>query len=130
MKRRNFIKSAGAIAALPLVPTPAISAPVATATPAAARFWGIYMAHLHGAVTPKMIATMTNVSPQLAKLYLKDLVAKGVIKSTAVDFGLSTVSRTGPKQNSIAKRFSKKLDEAMERIVKDDPAQIEESRED
>jgi len=92
MNRREFTKSLAAAFTLPALPLPAISAAQPVTVTKAARFWAIYMTHMHGDVTPGML-TLKALTPKalpfldiLGKLAMADVfliavyivVAKGV----------------------------------------------------
>jgi hypothetical protein len=111
MKRRTFIQSLAALVSLPA--TPALSmgsatavAPAATAVPAQARFWSIYMSALHGDCPPHALQAMTNISATDAKRYVTQLIAEGVIKPNPL------------MQNSVSKVLKTKDDGLLEKVKK------------
>ena len=111
MKRRTFIQSLAALVSLPA--TPALSlgsattvAPAATAVPAQARFWSIYMSALHGDCPPHALQAMTNISATDAKKYVTQLIAEGVIKPNPL------------MQNSVSKVLKTKDEGLLEKVKK------------
>lgn len=109
MKRRTFIQSLAALVSLPA--TPALSlgsattvAPAATAVPAQARFWSIYMSALHGDCPPHALQAMTNISATDAKKYVTQLIAEGVIKPNPL------------MQNSVSKVLKTKDEGLLEKV--------------
>jgi len=80
MNRREFLTTATAAAAIPALP--AIPMPAATpeAIPNAARFWAVYLANLHGDVSPGMLAKATGLSTARATAIRTDLIASKVLK--------------------------------------------------
>jgi hypothetical protein len=83
MNRRQFTASLAALAAAPALPAKALAS-VSAAIPNPARFWAIYMSHLHGTCPPAVLAKVTGVSPSIARGYLSRLVAEGVLTPTKV----------------------------------------------
>jgi len=82
MNRRQFTSALGAVAAAPALPLKTLTtAPaVATVVPNTARFWAIYMSHLHGTVSAKTLSVMTGLDVSVAQTHLTKLVSDGVIK--------------------------------------------------
>ncbi len=66
----------------PAVPLPAMASAEAVVVPKAARFWAIYMTHLHGDVTPGMLTQMTGIDPSQTTAIRAKLVADKVISPT------------------------------------------------
>lgn len=80
MNRREFTRNALAAVALPAVSLPAyaLSKPAAS-TATAARFWAIYMTHLHGKFTPQMLSQALDLDMGAARAINAQLVAEKVI---------------------------------------------------
>ena len=140
MNRRQFTARLGAVATLPAIPVKAIaSVPVASgAIPPAARFWAIYMSHLHGTCSADALRTMTGVDTVTAQGYLSRMLSDGVLKPTR--FGASLVhahTKPASNQKSLKQRLEKfnasKSDEQPELIeqapVDDTPEETPEQKE-
>lgn len=99
MNRRQFTTGLTAVAAAPALPLKAAlpAAAPSVAVPNAARFWAIYMSHLHGTVSAKSIATMTGIGQAEAQRHLTTLLADGVIRPHNVFAQASKVIRTSDK---------------------------------
>jgi len=83
MNRRQFTAGLGALAAAPALPAKALAhASTTGAIPNTARFWAIYMSHLHGTCTPEALAKISGVSVRAAKGYLSAMISDGVITTT------------------------------------------------
>ncbi len=85
MNRRRFIQSLVAVSAVPVAPalslrTATAAIPIATAVPAKARFWAIYISALHGECTPETLQNLLHIPPVDAKSYIAKLITEGVIK--------------------------------------------------
>ncbi len=104
MNRRQFTAGLGALAAAPALPVKALaSAPAAGAIPKTARFWAIYMSHLHGVCTPEALAKTSGVTVHTAKGYLSTLISDGVIKTTRIAAAVPST----PKSTGLKKRLEK-----------------------
>ena len=111
MKRRTFIQSLVALVSLPATPSLSLGSattavPAATAVPAKARFWSIYMTALHGDCPPHALQAMTNISATDAKRYVTQLIAEGVIKPNPL------------LKNSVSKVFKSNEDSLLEKVKK------------
>lgn len=113
MNRRQFTTALGAAAAAPALPLKAMTAaPVAsTAVPNGARFWAIYMSHLHGTCSPQTLATMTGLDVSVAQTHLTKLISDGVLKPTNL-FGRMAASNT--KQPQGPSKWRKRVEKFME----------------
>lgn len=80
MNRREFLTTATAAAAIPALPTIPMPAATPAASPNAARFWAVYLANLHGDVSPGMLAKATGLSTARAAAIRTDLIASKVLK--------------------------------------------------
>ncbi len=105
MNRRQFTAGLGALAAAPALPVNALtSAPAAGAIPNTARFWAIYMSHLHGICTPEALAKISGVTLNAAKGYLNAMISDGVITTTR----MATVApNAANKSTGLKKRLEK-----------------------
>ena len=104
MNRRQFTAGLGALAAAPGLPVKALAtAPAAGTIPNTARFWAIYMSHLHGVCTPEALAKISGVTVHTAKGYLSTLISDGVIKTTRFAAAVPTT----PKSSGLKKRLEK-----------------------
>ncbi len=83
MNRRQFTARLAALAAAPALPVKVLAS-AGTTIPNPARFWAIYMSHLHGTCPPVSLAKVTGVSPSIARGYLSRLVAEGVLTPSNV----------------------------------------------
>ncbi|KAB7610382.1 hypothetical protein F9L33_13860 [Amylibacter sp. SFDW26] len=112
MNRRQFTAGLGALAAAPTLPVKALaSAPAAGAIPNTARFWAIYMSHLHGVCTPEALAKISGVTVHTAKGYLSTLISDGVITTTR----MAAAVHNTPKPSGFKRR--------LEKLKKDRPVQ-------
>ncbi len=82
MNRREFTRNMLAAAAVPALPVPSLAKAQAVVVPKAARFWAIYMTHLHGDVTSDMLTRMTGLAPAEATAVRAKLIADKVIAPT------------------------------------------------
>jgi len=82
MNRREFTRNMLAAAATPALPLPALAKAQAVVVPKAARFWAIYMTHLHGDITPGMLTQMTGIAPAQTTAIRAKLIADNVISPT------------------------------------------------
>ena len=110
MKRRHFIQNMAALAAAPALPIKALAS-AGAAIPKPARFWAIYMSHLHGTCTPASLAKATGINPSVAQGYLSRLIADGVLTPTnIVSKAISAKAVQSPDQpTDISKRMKKFL---------------------
>ncbi len=111
MKRRTFIQSLATMVALPTAPTLSLGSataaiPAATAVPAQARFWSIYMSALHGECPPHALQAMTNIPAADAKRYVTQLIAEGVIKPNPL------------LKNSVSKVLKSNEDSLLDKVKK------------
>ena len=105
MNRRQFTAGLGALAASPALPVKALtSAPAASAIPNTARFWALYMSHLHGVCTPEALAKISGITVNAASGYLKAMIGDGVITTTRMT---ATVPKTTSKPTGLQKRLEK-----------------------
>ncbi len=80
MKRRDFLCSAGAAAAIPVLPLHAMAAPVATApVHAATANWAALFARANARATPALIQKWLNVGPAQASAIMADLVKRNIV---------------------------------------------------
>lgn len=100
MNRREFTKSLAAAFTLPALPLPAISAAQPVTVTKAARFWAIYMTHMHGDVTPGMLTQMTGLDPVQTTAIRTKLIADKVISPTGfIRKSLATETITRSEQH-------------------------------
>ena len=83
MNRRQFTTSLDALAAVPVLPLKALAS-AGTAIPNPARFWAIYMSHLHGTRSAATLTKAAGINSGIARGYLSRLVAEGVLTPTKV----------------------------------------------
>lgn len=120
MNRRQFTTSLTAVAAAPALPVRALaSAPaVATTVPNGARFWAIYMSHLHGNCSAKTLSTMTGMDIPAAQNCLTSLISDGVIKPTRLLGKVAeSHANTAQKPSRWKERVKKFIDEKQEEIA-------------
>lgn len=80
MKRRTFLRSAGAAAAIPVLPLPALAAPVAPApVHAATANWAALYARANARATPALLQKWLNVGPEQANALMADLVKRNIV---------------------------------------------------
>jgi hypothetical protein len=114
MNRRQFTTGLAAIAAAPAMPAKALaSLPAASAAiPHPARFWAIYMSHLHGTCSPQALSKMTGIDPGVAQGYLSRLVSDGVLTPTnIVSKALSAQTKPIRQQSKLRERLNKFLED-------------------
>ena len=126
MNRREFTRNLIAVASVPALPVPTIAKTQAVVVPKAARFWAIYMTHLHGDITPGMLTQMTGIAPAQTSAIRAKLIADKVISPTGfVPKGLAaqTIARsqkqTEDTLTKIKEQFTKSF-ELTEEPAKDD----------
>lgn len=131
MNRRDFTTRLAALFALPAVPAlPAAAAPVANvaAVPNAARFWAIYMSHLHGQCSPATLAKMTKIDVTQAQGYLTKLMNDGVIKPNP--FLKNTLShQIKNKADSVYKKIDDTLDQLNDDLAEQDQEPVDSNAE-
>lgn len=80
MKRRDFLRSAGAAAAIPVLPLPAKAIPVAAApVRAATANWAALYARANARTTPALLQKWLNVGPEQASALMTDLVKRNIL---------------------------------------------------
>lgn len=80
MKRRDFLRTAGAAATLPVLPMPVRAAPAAMAPISAAKVdWAALYARANAHATPELIQTWLRVGPEQAHAILSDLVRRKIV---------------------------------------------------
>jgi len=124
MKRREFLTTATAAAAIPALPAIAVPAATAAPVPNAARYWAIYMTNLHGDVSPGMLAKATGLSTAKAAAIRTDLIAANVLKPTRI-IASTTATKTVTQKNlmkSARKAFDALLDQEQDVPAPTDPA--------
>lgn len=117
MNRRQFTTSLTAVAAVPALPVRALAAtPAVTSTvPNGARFWAIYMSHLHGNCSAKTLSTMTGMDVSAAQNCLTSLINDGVIKPTRLLGKVAgSHANTQQKPSKWKERVKKFIDEKQE----------------
>lgn len=131
MKRRTFIQSIAAVMSLPV--TSALSVrtsatalgPAATAVPAQARSWAVYMATLHGECTPQTLQNLLHIPASDAKRYVAQLVGEGVIKANPLlQRSVSKLAKTD--ENGLLDRVKKRIEmkaEAASRETEVEPSE-------
>jgi hypothetical protein len=125
MNRRQFTTGLGAIAAAPALPVKALaSLPAASAAiPNPARFWAIYMSHLHGTCSPQTLAKVTGIDASITKGYLSRLLSEGVLTppNMAVKV-MSAKAKPAHKPSGLRERLDKYLKETVEpeEVVEED----------
>ena len=85
-----------AAALAPALPIPQVTAARAAAPAGAARFWGVYMARLHGDVSPGMISTFARIGEAEAAAVRSQLVASRAIVPTGFVRASANVPATQP----------------------------------
>lgn len=129
MNRRRFIQSLAAVFTLPtnasLSLRPAAAAiTTATAVPAHARSWAIYMSTLHGECTPQTLQNLLNIPPLDAKKYVTQLVAEGAIKP--IPHLRKTVSEiVKTDEDSLLDKFKNRLEMKAEKDGSEDGDTVE-----
>lgn len=80
MKRRDFLRSAGATAIIPVLPLPAVAVPVAAAPVQAIQLnWAALFARTHAKASPALIQSWLGVGPAQAQAVMSGLVERGII---------------------------------------------------
>lgn len=81
MKRRDFLRSAGAAAVIPVLPLPAMAVPAATAPVNTFQVgWAALYARAHNQASPALIQKWLRVSPEQANAVMGELVNQNIIK--------------------------------------------------
>jgi len=126
MNRRQFTSALGAAAAAPALPLKALTAApaVATAVPNTARFWAIYMSHLHGSVSAKTLSVMTGLDVSVAQSHLTKLLSDGVIKPNHLLTRLAESNANSSQEPSKWRERLKKFTEEKQESV-EEPEAIE-----
>ncbi len=94
MKRRNLLKSLGALGLMPMVPTLPASAlagstPVAKATVSAHHYkWAEMIVRAHKKCSPGMLERLLKIDTATASALKSQLLEKGVISAQANSFGI------------------------------------------
>ncbi len=86
MNRRQFTASLGALSAAPLLPAlPVAAASAPVLSPSAARIypWAAQYARVHGQASAATLASVFKIAPQAAAEVSAQLLAKGVVTSSA-----------------------------------------------
>jgi hypothetical protein len=102
MNRRQFTTALAALAATPALPAKAITGLPAAAGAAIskpARFWAIYMSHLHGTCTPQVLAKAAKISPAVARSHLSSMVSQGILTPTNIA-AKTVATQANPIQNT------------------------------
>lgn len=123
MNRRQFTSALGAVAAAPALPLKAMTAAPATAgaVPSAARFWAIYMTHLHGTVSAKTLSIMTGLDASVAQSHITSLISDGVIKPNNLLMRLAESNANSSEEPSKwRERLKKFAEEKQEETVEQD----------
>jgi hypothetical protein len=118
MNRRQFTTTLTALAAAPAMPLKALTAaPAATAIPNSARFWAIYMSHLHGTCSAKTLSTMTGLDASVTQGYLSRMVSEGIIKPTRMASTIAEVqANRASKPSGLRDRLQKFANEKSESV--------------
>ncbi len=81
MKRRDFLRSAGAAAVIPVLPLPAMAVPVVKAPVNTFQVgWAALYARAHNQASPALIQKWLRVSPEQANALMGELVNQNIIK--------------------------------------------------
>jgi|GEM_PF-1781497 len=109
MNRRAFTAGLTSVLALPALPIKAVASllpPAATAIPNPARFWAIYLSHLHGSCTPAALAKATEIKTSMARGYLGHMLADGTLTPVnLVQHAMARHSAQSPTRPSRLKQF-------------------------
>lgn len=80
MKRRDFLRSAGAAAVIPVLPLPAMAVPAATAPVNTFQVgWAALYARAHNQASPALIQKWLRISPEQANAVMGELVNQNII---------------------------------------------------
>lgn len=85
MKRREFLRTAGAAAVLPVLPLPALASPMATAPASASAVnamqvgWAALYARANHRATPALLQKWLRINPSQANAMMSELVKRGVV---------------------------------------------------
>ena len=81
MKRRDFLRSAGAAAVIPVLPLPAMAVPAAAAPVNSFQVgWAALYARAHNKASPALIQKWLRVTPEQANALMGELVNQNIIK--------------------------------------------------
>ncbi|HCP81742.1 MAG TPA: hypothetical protein DIT67_09175 [Octadecabacter sp.] len=81
MKRRDFLRSAGAAAVIPVLPLPAMAVPAAAAPVNAFQVgWAALYARAHNQASPALIQKWLRVGPEQANALMGELANQNIIK--------------------------------------------------
>ena len=114
MNRRQFTTGLTALAAAPALPIKAMaSIPAASAAiPHPARFWAIYMSHLHGKCSPQVLSKISKIDVDVAQGYLNTLISDGVLTPTRMITKATSIQRTAQKEPTrLRERLNKFLND-------------------
>lgn len=117
MNRREFTRNMLAAATIPALPVPSLAKAQAVVVPKAARFWAIYMTHLHGDITPGMLTQMTGIAPAQTTAIRAKLIADNVIAPTGFiqkSLAAKTVLRSEQQAENTLARIRSQADKAGE----------------
>lgn len=129
MKRRNLLKSLGALGLMPMVPSlpasaVASSTPVATATASAHHYkWAEMIVRAHNKISPGMLERLLKVDTATASALKSQLLEKGVISAQANSFGIHSAVKPlyegafvkpSSQITKGLKKVNQKLDEMMD----------------
>ncbi len=117
MNRREFTRNMMAAMAAPALPLPALAKAQAVAVPKAARFWAIYMTHLHGDVTPGMLTQMTGIDPVQTTAIRAKLIADKVIAPVGFmekSIAVQTIARSEAQTKSTLAKIKSQTEQTRE----------------
>lgn len=126
MKRRDLLKSLGAIGLLPVIPAPALNA-IATTAPAVSTTtykWAEMIVRAHSKSSLSMLQRHLRLDATAAKLVHTQLVQNGVIAAQANAYGMHTAAKplydgAFIKPNSIKELVQNKLEETINSSLND-----------
>ncbi|MEL6960373.1 MAG: hypothetical protein AAGL89_15620 [Pseudomonadota bacterium] len=87
MKRRDFLRSAGAATVIPVLPLPAQAIPVATAPAASVNAmqvgWAALYARVNNEVSPALLQKWLRLTPPQADAMMRELLSRNLIHTSA-----------------------------------------------
>ncbi len=131
MKRRNLLKSLGALGLMPMVPTLPASAlagstPVAKATVSAHHYkWAEMIVRAHKKCSPGMLERLLKVDTATASALKSQLLEKGVISAQANSFGIHSAVKplyegAFVKPSSQITKGLKKVNNTLDKMIEDE----------
>lgn len=126
MNRRNFLRSAGAAAVVPMLPLSAIAAPAAVAPANAMQVgWAALYARANNQASPALIQKWLRVGPEQAQALMSELTSRQIIHAPIAGSAAAVqpmYPSTGiPGATKLRQHFAQKARDAFDDFLEPDP---------